>query len=116
MIHASVGFRVAYRAIPQSLMEKLEALNGGRQSAISCRWECCSHCGHSAWALPHTGHSLAIELLNSVTSVYKLTEFAVQFAEVPFVVSGRSSFAKFSSCPSSPGTAHSAPPEGDLNR
>lgn len=39
MIHASVGFRVAYRAIPQSLMEKLEALNGGRQSAITghCR-------------------------------------------------------------------------------
>ena len=25
VIHASVGFRVAYRAIPQSLMEKLEA-------------------------------------------------------------------------------------------
>ena len=33
VIHASVGFRVAYRAIPQSLMEKLEALDGGRQSA-----------------------------------------------------------------------------------
>jgi len=37
VIHASVGFRVAYRAIPQSLMEKLEALNGGRQSAINSR-------------------------------------------------------------------------------
>ena len=41
VIHASVGFRVAYRAIPQSLMEKLEALNGGRQSAITGHYRLC---------------------------------------------------------------------------
>ena len=36
VIHVSVGFRVAYRAVPQSLMVKLEALDGGRHPA-SCR-------------------------------------------------------------------------------
>ena len=33
LIHASVGFRVAYQALSQSLVEKLEALDGGRQPA-----------------------------------------------------------------------------------
>lgn len=31
VIHASVGFRVAYQALLQSWVEKLEALDGGRQ-------------------------------------------------------------------------------------
>lgn len=33
VIHASVGFRIAYQAILQSLVEKLEALDGGREPA-----------------------------------------------------------------------------------
>jgi len=33
VIHASFSFRVAYQALPQSLVEKLEALNGGWQPA-----------------------------------------------------------------------------------
>ncbi len=33
VIHASVGFRIAYQALPQTLVEKLEALDGGRQPA-----------------------------------------------------------------------------------
>ena len=33
VIHASIGLRVAYQALSQSLMEKLESLYGGRQPA-----------------------------------------------------------------------------------
>lgn len=30
-----------------------------RLPAITCRWECCSHCSHSNWAFLHSGHSIA---------------------------------------------------------
>jgi hypothetical protein len=35
VIHAIGGFRVAYQALPRSLVAKLEAMDGGRQSAYS---------------------------------------------------------------------------------